>query len=41
VPLRSTSASARNSGLAKETGEPLLFKGDDFHHTDIAVVRLA
>jgi ribonuclease VapC len=27
--------------LAKETGEPLLFKGDDFHHTDIAVVRLA
>lgn len=26
--------------LAKETGEPLLFKGDDFHHTDIAVVRL-
>jgi ribonuclease VapC len=27
--------------LAKETGEPLLFKGDDFHHTDIAVVHLA
>jgi ribonuclease VapC len=27
--------------LAKETGEPLLFKGDDFHHTDIAVVPLA
>jgi ribonuclease VapC len=27
--------------LAKETGEPLLFKGDDFHHTDIAMVRLA
>jgi ribonuclease VapC len=27
--------------LAKETGEPLLFKGDDFHRTDIAVVRLA
>jgi ribonuclease VapC len=26
--------------LAKQTGEPLLFKGDDFHHTDIAVVRL-
>ena len=22
--------------LAKETGEPLLFKGDDFTHTDIA-----
>jgi ribonuclease VapC len=22
--------------LAKETGEPLLFKGDDFIHTDIA-----
>lgn len=22
--------------LAKETGEPLLFKGDDFAHTDIA-----
>lgn len=21
--------------LAKETGEPLLFKGDDFTHTDI------
>jgi ribonuclease VapC len=27
--------------LAKQTGEPLLFKGDDFHHTDIAVVPLA
>jgi ribonuclease VapC len=26
--------------LAKESGEPLLFKGDDFHHTDIAVVHL-
>lgn len=25
--------------LAKATGEPLLFKGDDFHHTDAAVVR--
>jgi ribonuclease VapC len=25
--------------LAKQTGEPLLFKGDDFHRTDIAVVR--
>lgn len=24
--------------LAKETGEPLLFKGDDFIHTDIASV---
>ena len=23
--------------LAKDTGEPLLFKGDDFNHTDIAV----
>jgi ribonuclease VapC len=23
--------------LAKETGEPLLFKGDDFIHTDIAL----
>jgi ribonuclease VapC len=23
--------------LAKETGEPLLFKGDDFGHTDVAV----
>jgi ribonuclease VapC len=22
--------------LAKDTGEPLLFKGDDFNHTDIA-----
>lgn len=22
--------------LAKATGEPLLFKGDDFHHTDVA-----
>jgi ribonuclease VapC len=27
--------------LAKESGEPLLFKGDDFHHTDIAAVRRA
>ena len=27
--------------LAKESGEPLLFKGDDFHHTDIAVARRA
>ncbi len=25
--------------LAKDTGEPLLFKGDDFRHTDIAAVR--
>lgn len=25
--------------LAKVTGDPLLFKGDDFHHTDLAVVR--
>jgi ribonuclease VapC len=25
--------------LAKESGEPLLFKGGDFHHTDIAAVR--
>lgn len=25
--------------LAKATGDPLLFKGDDFHHTDLAVVR--
>jgi ribonuclease VapC len=25
--------------LAKESGEPLLFKGDDFHHTYIAAVR--
>jgi ribonuclease VapC len=24
--------------LARETGEPLLFKGDDFRHTDIAPV---
>lgn len=24
--------------LAKESGEPLLFKGDDFTHTDIAAV---
>ena len=24
-------------GLARETGEPLLFKGDDFTQTDIAV----
>ncbi len=23
--------------LAKETGEPLLFKGNDFAHTDIAI----
>jgi len=27
--------------LAKQSGEPLLFKGDDFHHTDIAAVRHA
>jgi ribonuclease VapC len=27
--------------LAKATGEPLLFKGDDFSHTDIAVVTAA
>jgi ribonuclease VapC len=25
--------------LARATGEPLLFKGDDFSHTDVAVVR--
>jgi ribonuclease VapC len=25
--------------LAKESGEPLLFKGGDFHHTDIAAVQ--
>jgi ribonuclease VapC len=25
--------------LARATGEPLLFKGDDFSHTDIAVAR--
>jgi ribonuclease VapC len=25
--------------LAKESGEPLLFKGDDFAHTDIAPAR--
>ncbi len=25
--------------LAKATGEPLLFKGDDFHHTDAAVIK--
>jgi ribonuclease VapC len=25
-------------GLAKTTGEPLLFKGDDFTHTDVARV---
>jgi uncharacterized protein with PIN domain len=24
--------------LAKISGQPLLFKGDDFHHTDIAAV---
>ena len=23
--------------LAKDTGEPLLFKGDDFNHTDISI----
>src|SRR4051812_46092078 len=27
--------------LAKECGEPLLFKGADFHHTDIAAVQRA
>jgi ribonuclease VapC len=27
--------------LAKDFGEPLLFKGDDFAHTDIAVAMLA
>jgi ribonuclease VapC len=25
--------------LAKETGEPLLFKGDDFRHTDVEVAE--
>ena len=25
--------------LARETGEPLLFKGEDFRHTDIAPAR--
>ena len=25
--------------LAKATGEPLLFKGDDFNHTDVEVAR--
>lgn len=25
--------------LSKLSGEPLLFKGDDFHHTDAAVVK--
>jgi ribonuclease VapC len=25
--------------LAKELGEPLLFKGDDFQHTDLLVVK--
>ncbi|OSI67431.1 VapC toxin family PIN domain ribonuclease [Bradyrhizobium canariense] len=25
--------------LAKSTGEPLLFKGDDFVHTDVVVAR--
>jgi ribonuclease VapC len=25
--------------LAKATGEPLLFKGDDFTHTDITAAR--
>jgi ribonuclease VapC len=24
--------------LAKETGEPLLYKGDDFVHTDVSAV---
>lgn len=28
-------------GLARISGQPLLFKGDDFGHTDIACVRLA
>jgi ribonuclease VapC len=27
--------------LAKSTGEPLLFKGDDFIHTDIEPARIA
>jgi ribonuclease VapC len=26
--------------LAKATGEPLLFKGDDFNHTDVEVAEL-
>ena len=26
--------------LAKTAGEPLLYKGDDFRHTDIAVIAL-
>ena len=25
--------------LAKTSGEPLLFKGDDFHHTDVRVAK--
>jgi ribonuclease VapC len=25
--------------LAKETGEPLLYKGDDFSRTDISMAR--
>jgi uncharacterized protein with PIN domain len=27
--------------LAKETGEPLLFKGDDFSGTDIAAAHVS
>lgn len=27
-------------GLAKISGQPLLFKGEDFQHTDIATVAL-
>jgi ribonuclease VapC len=26
-------------GLAKATGEPVLYKGDDFGHTDLALVK--
>jgi ribonuclease VapC len=26
--------------LAREVGEPLLFQGDDFHHTDVTPARL-
>jgi len=33
--LKSDEAYRLARELAKQTGEPLLFKGDDFRHTDI------
>jgi uncharacterized protein with PIN domain len=34
-PKRASELARRSAGLAKATGEPLLFKGDAFEQTDI------